>query len=249
MYWRIPRKARRGATQQAQISCHNAGTLSILTSLRNRWRRLLLAVLALAAAWIAIDVLWPGRSDLREFDPKEVARLETDMWRSYYERHQVRLFLQLTELLRTQYHMSFLRSNIAAYHAARAAFVFKDGSNRAEYERALPNLTRLFTVVNRVSSTPFNVDKVSRLELEWWIIHRQREQHGPDALARSLMDLQAEVFHLPPERFAKHGQLRAEAMTVRDAKWAAGGVSEADWSRIHELLQGSWQDLWTQVRR
>jgi hypothetical protein len=221
--------------------------LSVSSSFRKRWRRLLLAGLALVVLWVGWDLLSPRHSDLREFDPNEVARLETDMWRSYYERHQVRLFLQLTELLRTQYRMPFLRSNITAYHAAKAAFVFKDGSNRAEYERALPDVIRFYTAINRVSNTPFDVNKVSRLELEWWIIHRQREQYGQEALARSLMDLQAEVFHMPAERFSKHGRLRAEAMTLRDNKWAAGGVTESDWSRIHELLQGSWQDLWAQL--
>jgi len=192
-----------------------------------------------------VDLLSPRRSDLREFDPNEVARLETDMWRSYYERHQIRLFFQLTELLRTQYRMSFLRSNIAAYHAAKAAFVFKDGSNRPKYERALPDVIKFYEAVNRVSMMPFDADKAARLELEWWIIHRQREQYGQEALARSLMDLQAEVFHVPAERFSKHGQLRAEAMTLRDTKWAAGGVTETDWSGIHKLLQDSWKDLWT----
>lgn len=62
------------------------------------------------------------------------------------------------------------------------------------------------------------------------------------------MDLQAEVFHLPSDRFSKHGHLRAEAMTLRDTRWADGGVSESDWSKIQELLEGAWQDLWTQVR-
>ena len=204
-------------------------------------------VLALAVAWVSLDLLSPHRSDLREFDPNEVARLETDMWRSYYERHQVRLFLELTELLRTQYRMSFVRSNIAAYHAAKAAFVFKDGSSRPEYERALPAVIKFYEAVNRVSTTPFDANKVARLELEWWIIHREREQYGQEALARSLMDLQAEVFHLPAERFTIHGQLRAEAMTLRDTKWAAGGVRESDWVRIRELLKGSWKDLWTQL--
>jgi hypothetical protein len=221
--------------------------LGILTSFRKRWRRLLLAGLALAAVWVAVDLLAHRQSDLREFDPDEVARLETAMWRSYYGRRQVRLFLQLTELLRTQYGMPFLRSNITAYHAARAAFVFKDGSNRTEHERALPALTRFFSAINRTSATPFDENKVARLELEWWIVHRQREQYGQEALARSLMDVQAAVFRLPSERFSKHGTLRAEAMTLRDTKWAGGGVTESDWSRIHELLQGSWQDLWTQL--
>lgn len=203
--------------------------------------------LVLAAIWVGADLLSPRRSDLREFDSNQVARLETDMWRSYYERHQVRLFLQLTKLLRSQYRMSFLRSNIAAYHAARAAFVFKDGSSRSEYERALPALTRFYSAVNRISTTPFDESKAAQLELEWWIVHRQREQYGQEALARALADLQTELFRLPADRFSKHGQLRAEAMTLRDTKWDAGGMAETDWSKIHELLRGSWQDLWTQL--
>jgi hypothetical protein len=202
----------------------------------------------LLTIWVVAGIFWPSRSDLREFEPKEVARLETDMWRSYYERHQVRLFLQLTGLLRTQYHMSFLRSNITAYHAAKAAFVFKDGKQRSDYERALPDVGRFYTAINRVSKTPFDADKASRLELEWWIIHRQREQYGQEALARALMDLQAEVFHMPAGRFSKHGQLRAEAMTLRDSKWgAAGGMTDSDWAKIRELLEASWQDLWSQL--
>ncbi len=47
---------------------------------------------------------------MREFDPDEVARLETAMWRSYYEKQRVSLFNQLAELLRTQYHMTPIKS-------------------------------------------------------------------------------------------------------------------------------------------
>jgi len=71
-----------------------------------------------------------------EFDADEVARLETAMWRSYYEKQRLRLFNQLSELLRTQYHMPLIRSNQVAYYAANAAFVFKDGKERADYEKA-----------------------------------------------------------------------------------------------------------------
>jgi hypothetical protein len=46
----------------------------------------LAAILAAVLIWIGIDVFGPTRSDLREFDPEGVARLETGMWRSYYDR-------------------------------------------------------------------------------------------------------------------------------------------------------------------
>ena len=41
----------------------------------------------------------------------------------------------------------------------------------------------------------------------------------------------------------EHGRLRAEAMTIRDTKAENGGVTEADWVRINELLKESWRSL------
>lgn len=57
-----------------------------------------------------------------------------------YSRERAKLFGQLAELLRAQYRLPFWRSNAVAYRAAKAAFVFKDGRGRADYERALPDL-------------------------------------------------------------------------------------------------------------
>jgi hypothetical protein len=52
---------------------------------------------------------------------------------------------------------------------------------------------------------------------------------------------------MPAERFTEHARLRAEAMTIRDTKAEAGGVTEADWARIDELLHASWQSLFNVV--
>jgi hypothetical protein len=45
----------------------------------------------------------------------------------------------------------------------------------------------------------------------------------------------------------EHGRLRAEAMTIRDTKAEAGGVTEADWARIDELLHQSYRSLYEAV--
>ena len=42
--------------------------------------------------------------------------LETAMWRSYYDHQPVRLFGQLSELMRTQYGFPFWRSIVGAFH-------------------------------------------------------------------------------------------------------------------------------------
>jgi hypothetical protein len=208
-----------------------------------RWLKYGAALFVVLLVWAAYDLYAPRRTSMREFDADEVARLETAMWRSYYSRQRVKLFGELAELLRTQYRLPLLRSNAVAYRAARAAFVFKDGHSRADYERALPDLVNFYQSVRAVSDTDFDVERAARLELEWWIVHRERRAHAPGDLDRALADLQAELFRVPAERLAEHARLRAEAMTIRDDKADAGGVTEEDWQRIDELLHQSWRSL------
>ncbi|MBI3950889.1 MAG: hypothetical protein HY314_10605 [Acidobacteria bacterium] len=214
---------------------------------RLKARHVVVVILIVGLIWIAIDLYGPRSSSIRNFDPNEVARLEAAMWRSYYDRKPLQLFNQLTELMRTQYRLPFARSNAVAYQAAKAAFVFKDGRNRADYEKALRNLVNFYAAIRKVSDVPFDVDRAARLELEWWIIHRERAKHPPGDLDRALAELPAEVYHVPAERLMGHARLRAEAMTIRDTKAAAGGVSQEDWTRIEELLRASWQSLWKAV--
>ena len=201
------------------------------------------ALVLLLAVWVVYDLFAPRRTSLREFDADEVARLETDMWRAYYSRERLRLFRRLAELLRTQYRMPFWRSQAVAYQAARAAFVFKDGRGRADYERALPNLVSFYESVREVSDTGFDVERAARLELEWWIVHRERKRHAPGDLDRALADLAAELYRVPAERLAEHARLRAAAMEIRDTKAEQGGLTEEDWRRIDELLHDSWRSL------
>ncbi|HKZ77447.1 MAG TPA: hypothetical protein VJ124_03920 [Pyrinomonadaceae bacterium] len=225
-----------------------------MTSVLSRSRRRpILKIVALLGAvllfWASYDLFAPRTAHLRDFNADEIARLDTDMWRSYYEKRRLRLFSQLSELLRTQYNMPLIRSNLVAYYAGHAAFVFKRGKGRADYELALPDLIKFYRAIRRMSDVPFDSDRAARLELEWWIVHREREKHSPEELARSLADLQAEIYQLPVERLLEHGRLRAEAMTIRDTKAAAGGVTEQDWVRIEELLRQSWRLLSEAVKQ
>jgi hypothetical protein len=68
-------------------------------------------------------------------------------------------------------------------------------------------------------------------------------QAKPEDLPKALADLQAAIYQIPSERFMEHARLRAEAMTIRDNKAEQGGVTEADWAKIDELLHKSWKSL------
>ncbi len=211
-----------------------------------RW--IILAILVAGLAWLGFDLYGPRHHSLRDFDPNEVARLETDMWRSYYDKERLKLFNQLAELMRSQYGMPFATSNTVAYQAAQAAFVFKEGKKREDYEKALPNLVKFYQAIHDGADVDFDVQKAAKLELEWWIIHRQRNKYSLDDLNRSLAELPAEVYRVPVDRLMEHARLRQEAMTIRDKRAEEGGVTEADWAKIEELLKASWLSLWKAVR-
>ncbi len=198
--------------------------------------------------WAAWDLWWPRHADMRAFDADEVARLDTAMWRSYYARERLTLFLQLGELLRKQYRLPFLRSQVTAYHAARAAFVFKDGKQRADYEKALPDLVLFYSDLRKVGNIDFDVNRAAKLELEWWIVHRERKTHPPRDLDRALAATAGEIYQQPADAFGEHARLRAQAMLIRDEKAESGGVSEEDWKEIDRLLHESWRSLGRAVK-
>ena len=212
------------------------------------FRSLLLIVLLLVAG-VLYDLYFPRTAKMREFDADEVARLETAMWRSYYEKKQVQLFNQLSELLRTQYHMPLVRSNQVAYYAANAAFIFKDGKSEKDYEKVLPELVKFYGAIRKMSDIPFDVDRVAHLELQWWIIHRERWKRPSDDLPKALAELQAAIYGVPVDRLMEHGRLRAQAMTIRDTKADAGqAMTEEDWKKINDLLRQSWGSLANAVK-
>ena len=130
---------------------------------------------------------------------------------------------------------------MVALHGARAAVVFQKGHARVDYEQALPDLRRFYGAIARVALQKFDVERAARLELEWWIVHRERATHAPDDLPRALAELQAELYGVPAERLMEHGRERAVAMILRDQ--AAERRREPEWREIEERLRKSWRSL------
>lgn len=202
-----------------------------------------LAALSALLLLLTIDLFGPRRTDIRVFDPVEVARLDTAMWRSYYDKKPLPLFFQLAELLRDQFGFPPARSLLASSYAARAAFVFKRGRSRADYELAIPDLIRYYQAIHDISVTPFDVKRTAELELEWWIVHRARLGQGGVPLEQSLAVAAAELYGAPVDRMDVYAAERRVAMDIRDTKAAAGGVTDADWREIERHLVASWTAL------
>ncbi|MVM30859.1 hypothetical protein GO755_12525 [Spirosoma sp. HMF4905] len=210
------------------------------------WWGILLALVV----WVVVDLYIPRKNSLRQFDPKEVARLETAMWRSYYEKKPVLLFWQLATGLRQQFHAPFWRSFTLGFQASKAAFDFKEGHSRADYQRTIPDLISYYESIQALSTESFDVPKVAKLELEWWIVHRQRERYSYDDLANALVQTSAALYSQPAAPFTTYGRLRADAMRLcDDVRNHPGGATEADWQQIDAVLRRAWGELHTVVQR
>jgi hypothetical protein len=209
-------------------------------------RRVLLGAAAaavLAAAYGGI----PRQADLRAFDPAGTARLETAMWRDYYDKRYAALFYHLYASTRTQFGFSPSGSLHIALSAAEAAKAFQPTHSRQEANAALPGLVAYYRDFAAAAPVAFDVEEAARLELDWW--QARREAVRPQDYGLTIARVAALTYgkSVDDAGIRQFGITRAEAMAFRDAK--AEAITEADWTAIEIQLTGAYRSLKASVAR
>jgi len=105
-------------------------------SRRLRW--IAAVVLAAVVGWGLFVQTPPGPRSIREFDADRIASLEIDLWRAYYDKRNVRLFILLAELLREQRRYPWAKAVTEGFYLARPAARF--ARMKGEYDAVLPDL-------------------------------------------------------------------------------------------------------------
>jgi hypothetical protein len=199
---------------------------------RRRLRWLLgaiVAVAAVAAAYVAI----PRRADLTRFNPSAMARLETAMWRHYYEQRYPALLLDLYEAARREQGFSPLDSARIALAAARAAKSFQPSTSRAEAEAAMPFLVSYFRLLSPAAPVAVPTEEAARTELAWW--QARREAVSPEQYGAIIARVSTLLYGVDNADIRRSGIIRAQAMDYRDVHSA--DMTEADWAAIEDRLQ------------
>lgn len=209
-------------------------------------RRIILGV-AIAAMLVAAYAAVPRQADLRTFDPAEMARLETAMWRDYYDKRYAALFYHLYDSTRTQFGFSPLRSLHIALSAADAARTFQPTRSRREADAALPALVAYYRNLASAAPAGFDVEEAARRELDWW--QARREAVGPRDYGLTIARLAALTYGKSPDDagIKQFGIARAEAMALRDARGEA--ITDSDWATIEAQLTGAYRALKASVSR
>ena len=112
-------------------------------------------------------------------------------------------------------------------------------------DKAEALMREFYAYVREPVGGKYDVDKAAKLEVNWWAVHRNREQY-PDhsALAQALADTYAEVYQLPAEKMLPAGEARAAAMDLSD-QWNREGKDPNSplLEQIATLLVQSYQSL------
>ncbi len=204
------------------------------------------AVVTLITAALVAYVAMPRRADLTAFDPAETARLETLMWRHYYDKRFAALFLDLYRLARDEQGFSPLDSLRSAVAAARAATGFQATTSRAEAAQvAVPPLSDYFAVLARAAPVAVDVDAAAAVELDWW--QARREDSKPAQYGLTIARVASLLYGVDGDDVRAFGVIRAEAMAFRDARGAA--ITEADWTAIEAQLGDAYAHLKQAVSR
>jgi hypothetical protein len=201
----------------------------------------MMLVLGLLAGSAALYAGWPRTADLRAFDPADMARLETAMWRDYYEKHYPLLFSHLYESTRGQFGFSPLQSVRIAWSAAQAARAFQPTRSRAEADVALPPLVTYYGLLRAAAPAAFDSEAVARRELDWW--QARREKVEPHDYGLTIADVAAATYGKPPGNadIRAFGIGRAQAMAYRDVRGQE--MQDADWAVIEGQLRSAYQRL------
>lgn len=193
--------------------------------------------LALVATYAAV----PRQADLRAFDPAEMARLETAMWRDYYDKRYGALFYHLYQSTRTQFGFSPRKSLHIAFSAAEAAGTFQPTRSRREADAALPALVAYYRDLATAAPVAFDVEEAARLELDWW--QARREAVAPSDYGLTIARVAALTYGVRADDpgIRQFGIARAEAMAFRDAR--GDGIEQADWVAIEARLGEAYRSL------
>jgi len=180
----------------------------------------------------------------RDFDPDELARLETRMWKAYYRRQPARLFVLLVKAIRAQADLSWPRSVWVSLLLTRAAAGF--ARSTGDYERFAPDIGRAYRAMNLPPKV--DVAAVASHELRWWVVRREIGLSAGRAAGDSITDLYASLYEVPRESVAEAGRLRGEAAEVRDRGATDDpdgprGAGSAYWPEVARLLRGSYRSL------
>jgi len=166
----------------------------------------------------------------RAFDPRLVGALETRTWVTYYRREWLPFLTAAVRVTRHAFGLPWPQTVKGAWLVLRANQLWAPFPNN-DPDGARRAMQRFYELIKHQHGESFDPVTASRLEVEWWRVHREHQHngHGPDdegPLIDALAALYSYVFGVEEASVRHAGAQRAEAMRYSD-RWVREGCSMA----------------------
>ncbi len=163
----------------------------------------------------------------RDFDPRRVGRLESRAWVAYYRREWPAFLRAAVGLTHQAFGLDWLTTVRGAWLVLRANQLWAPYPNN-DPEGARRRMERFYRLVQEAHGEPTDPVAASRLEVEWWRVHRHHQYGGPDSprepLIAALAALYANVYDVPEASVRTAAEERARAMDDSD-RWVDEGCA------------------------
>jgi hypothetical protein len=159
-----------------------------------------------------------------------VGSLETQAWVTYYRHEWLPLLRAAVALTHHTFGLPWPDTLRGAWLVLRANQLWAPFPDN-DPEGARAAMQRFYALVARRHGETFDPVTASRLEVEWWRVHRQHQHDGDGdgddaALVDALAALYAYVYGAEEASVRPAGEFRAEAMRHSD-RWVNEGCSLA----------------------
>jgi hypothetical protein len=166
-------------------------------------------------------------SPLANFDPRRLARFEKDNYVAYYQKNWLRLLSVSLSMVKEAFGLNWAQAFYGAYLIAKAEIAFAPDPNN-DLKGAETFMRKFFAFINRVHHENLDVEAMAKLEIEWWVIHRElfanpNNERLVDVLARYW----AKTYRVPIENVREAARLRALGMLFSDQWVRSGKVSNS----------------------
>lgn len=181
--------------------------------------------------------------NLLDFDPARQAQNEARIWRLYYEKKYLSMIYSLFDSV--PFKVSRLHALKMAYWSGIAVREFKKNEySGVNFETVHSNLRKFYALLETLSDRKFDVDKVTELEVAWYVEHRENGYDKPtDKLINILQEQAQELYGVNDLAARSYAMHRAKAMCLRHAESNAGTMDPDDWKNIENILQNAWESL------
>jgi hypothetical protein len=162
---------------------------------------------------------------MRNFDPRKVAHCEKENYVAYYQRDWWKLLRMSVGMVGEAFALNLPQAIYGAYLIARAEIAFAPFPEN-DLPKTETYVKRFYQFVKNIHHEDFDIERVTKLEVNWWIVHRKLFGKSENQeLVDALNALYVEAYGSDSPKLKDAARERAQGMLYSDL-WVNEGKPE-----------------------